>query len=142
MKILKQIIIGIVLYIPLYLLILISNWGLGISINLNLMSIWNFLYYLINIGLVEEIVFRGFIQQRLKGVIKNKYVNILVVAFIFGIGHISFRLAQSNLTFIQVFISVIPAMCLHIYFVCIYKAGHNSILSPTITHALADFIII
>lgn len=105
-QILKQISIGIILYIPLYLLSLILNWVPGINFNLDSMSIWSFLYMLIEIALVEEIIFRGFLQQRLKGLIKNKYVNLLIVAFIFGSIHIPFILAQSNLTFVQVFIGV------------------------------------
>lgn len=95
---------------------------------------------MIDIALVEEIIFRGFIQQRLKGLIKNKYVNLLVVAFVFGSIHIPFILAQSNLTFIQVFVSVIPKMVMHIYFVGIYKAGNNSVISSTITHGINNFI--
>lgn len=139
-QILKQISIGIILYIPLYLLSLILNWVPGINFNLDSMSIWSFLYMLIEIALVEEIIFRGFLQQRLKGLIKNKYINLLIVAFIFGSIHIPFILAQSNLTFVQVFISVIPKMIMHIYFVGIYKAGNNSVLSATIAHGINNFI--
>ena len=139
-QILKQIIIGIILYIPLYLLSLILNLVPSINLKLDSMSIWSFLYMLIEIALVEEIIFRGFLQQRLKGLIKNKYVNLLIVAFIFGSIHIPFILAQSNLTFVQVFISIIPKMIMHIYFVGIYKAGNNSVLSATIAHGVNNFI--
>ena len=97
---------------------------------------------LIEIALVEEIIFRAFIQQRLNGLIRNKYINLLVVAFVFGSVHIPFMLAQSNLTFVQVFISVIPKMVMHIYFVGIYKAGNNSVLSATIVHGVNNFIAI
>ena len=139
-QILKQIIIGIILYIPLYLLSLILNLVPSINLKLDSMSIWSFLYMLIEIALVEEIIFRGFLQQRLKGLIKNKYINLLIVAFIFGSMHIPFILAQSNLTFVQVFILVVPKMIMHIYFVGIYKAGNNSILSATIAHGVNNFI--
>ena len=139
-QILKQIIIGIILYIPLYLLSLILNLVPSINLKLDSMSIWSFLYMLIEIALVEEIIFRGFLQQRLKGLIKNKYINLLIVAFIFGSMHIPFILAQSNLTFVQVFISIIPKMIMHIYFVGIYKAGNNSVLSATIAHGVNNFI--
>ena len=139
-QILKQIIIGIILYIPLYLLSLILNLVPSINLKLDSMSIWSFLYMLIEIALVEEIIFRGFLQQRLKGLIKNKYINLLIVAFIFGSMHIPFILAQSNLTFVQVFILVVPKMIIHIYFVGIYKAGNNSILSATIAHGVNNFI--
>ena len=139
-QILKQIIIGIILYIPLYLLSLILNLVPSINLKLDSMSIWSFLYMLIEIALVEEIIFRGFLQQRLKGLIKNKYINLLIVAFIFGSMHIPFILAQSNLTFVQVFILVVPKMIMHIYFVGIYKAGNNSVLSATIAHGVNNFI--
>lgn len=139
-KILKQIIMGVILYIPIYLILLLSNLKFNIKINSQSLSIWNFLYMLINIALIEEIIFRGFIQQRLKGLIKNKYINLLVVSFAFGSIHIPFILAQSNLTFMQAFISVIPKMAIHVYFVGIYKAGGNSVLSSTITHGINNFI--
>ena len=139
-KILKQIIIGIILYIPLYLLSLRLNGKSGININLNSISIWTFLFMLTDIALVEEIVYRGFIQQRLNGLIRNKYINLLVAAFIFGSLPIPFLIAQSNLTFVQIIRLVIPKMFMHIYFVGIYKAGNNSVLSSTIAHGLNNFI--
>lgn len=139
-KILKQISIGIMLYIPIYLLVLIFNWITGVKFKLDSMSIWHFLYLLIEVAFVEEVIFRGFIQVRLKALIKNKYVNLLVAAFAFGIFHIPFMLAKSNLTFVQIFILLIPKMILHIYFVGIYKAGNNSIISATIAHGVNDFI--
>lgn len=45
-----------------------------------------------------------------------------------------------NLFQVQAFISVIPKMVIHVYFVGIYKAGGNSVLSSTITHGINNFI--
>lgn len=102
---------------------------------------WNFLYMLIEIAFVEEIIFRGYVQQRLRGIIKNKYINLFIVAFIFGIMHIPITLIQGNLSIMEVSLSIIPKMIMHIYFVGVYKMGNNSILSSTIVHSLNNFIM-
>lgn len=141
-KILKKIIIGIVLYVPIFLL----NWKVLKILNLKVLtlesiSIWNFLNILIEIAFVEEVIFRGYIQQRLRGLIKNRYVNLFIAAFLFGIIHVPFTLIQlNNVTFNHILASTIPRMIMHIYFVGVFKAGGNSILSSTITHTLSNFI--
>ncbi|MDO5779367.1 MAG: CPBP family intramembrane metalloprotease [Clostridium sp.] len=136
-KILKQIIIGISLYLPLFLL----NWKSTKILNVESMSIWNFMYMLMEIAFVEEVIFRGYIQQRLRGLIKNRYINLFVVAFMFGIIHLPFTLIKfDNVTFNDVVLSTAPRMIKHIYFVGVFKAGDNSILSSTITHAMNNFI--
>lgn len=136
-KIFRQIIIGISLYLPLFLL----NWKYVNVANMKSMSMWNFLYMLIEIAFVEEIIFRGYVQQRLRGIIKNKYINLFIVAFIFGIMHIPITLIQGNLSIMEVSLSIIPKMIMHIYFVGVYKMGNNSILSSTIVHSLNNFIM-
>ncbi|WP_294169371.1 CPBP family intramembrane glutamic endopeptidase [uncultured Clostridium sp.] len=90
---------------------------------------------------LEEIIFRGFIQQRLKGLIKNRYINLIVVAIIFGSIYIPFILAQNNITFIESFVSTIPKMIIHIYFVAVYKAGNNSVISTSVLHGINNFIL-
>ena len=96
---------------------------------------------LIEIAFVEEVIFRGYVQQRLRGLIKNRYLNLLIVSFMFGIIHLPFTLIQfDNITFLQVFLSTMPRMIMHIYFVGVFKAGDNSILSSTIVHGINNFI--
>lgn len=136
-KIFRQIIIGISLYLPLFLL----NWKYVNVANMKSISIWSFLYMLIEIAFVEEIIFRGYVQQRLRGIIKNKYINLFIVAFIFGAMHIPVTLIQGNLSIIEVSLSIIPKMIMHIYFVGVYKIGNNSVLSSTIVHSLNNFIM-
>ena len=136
-KILKQIIIGISFYLPLFLL----SWKSLKILNIESISIWSFMYMLIEIAFVEEVIFRGYVQQRLRGLIKNRYLNLLIVSFMFGIIHLPFTLIQfDNITFLQVFLSTMPRMIMHIYFVGVFKAGDNSILSSTIVHGINNFI--
>lgn len=136
-KIFKQIIIGISLYLPLFLL----NWKYFNVANMKSMSIWSFLCMLIEIAFVEEIIFRGYIQQRLRGIIKNKYINLFIVSFIFGIMHIPITIIQGNFSIIELCLLIIPKMIMHIYFVVVYKLGNNSVLSSTIVHSLNNFIM-
>ena len=135
-KIFKQIIIGIILYLPLFLL----NWKSVNVANMKLISIWSFLYMLIEIAFVEEVIFRGYIQLRLRGIIKNKYINLLIVSFIFGIMHIPITLIQGNIRITVVCLSIIFRMTMHIYFVVVYKVGNNSVLSSTIVHLLNNLL--
>lgn len=138
-KILKQILIGIILYLPLFLL----NWKSIKTLNIESisLSIWDFMYMLIEIAFVEEIIFRGYVQQRLRGLIKNRYFNLLIVAFMFGIMHVPSTLIQVDyITFNDIVLSVMPRMIMHIYFVGVFKAGDNSILSSSITHAINNYI--
>lgn len=136
-KILKQVILGITLYLPLFLL----NWKSIKILNIESISIWGFIYMLIEIAFVEEIIFRGYVQQRLRGLINNRYFNLLIAAFMFGIIHIPFTLIQfDNITFNDIVLSTMPRMIMHIYFVGVFKAGDNSILSSTITHAINNYI--
>lgn len=133
-KILKKIIIGIVLYVPLFLLY-------SKVLNLKSISIWEFLNMLIEIAFVEEVIFRGYIQQRLRALIKNRYVNLFIVAFLFAIMHIPVTLIQSNNVTFNLIASLITSkMIMHVYFVGVFKAGGNSILSSTITHTLSNLI--
>ena len=139
-NLLKQFILGIIFSIPLISVTIVINYISGIKLNFESISIWSFLYMFVNIALPEEIIFRGFIPSRLGTLIKNKYLNILCVSFIFGVIHIPFMLAQYKFTTIELIIAIIPKSLYHIYFSYLYKLSDNSILSPTIAHALNNLI--
>lgn len=141
-KVMKSIFLGIIFSLPF----LISNNINGIINNYNFRNIesltWNFLYYLICIGLVEEVIFRGFIQTRIRGIIKNKWVSIFVVGFMFSILHIPFQMLQANLSLIE-FIQhdmphLINLVIIHVYFVYIYTRDNN-LIAPIITHTIINF---
>jgi len=141
-KVMKSIILGIIFGLPF----LIPNIISGILSNHNFRDIesltWEFLYFLICIGLVEEIIFRGFIQTRIKGIIKNKWLSIFVVGLMFSILHIPFQMMQTNLPLIQFImydmVHLIITIILHVYFVYIYTRDNN-IIAPVITHTIINF---
>ena len=60
-----------------------------------------FVYFLIAIALVEEILFRGFIQTRIYGVLKNSLIAILTTSFMFMLLHIPFQMGKVHMGFIS-----------------------------------------
>ncbi len=140
---LKSILLGILFAIPLIL----PTIFIGISKGYDFANIediiWEFLYYLLCIGFVEELVFRGFIQTRIRGLIKNKKLSVVIVGLMFGFLHIPFQMLKANMSILQFIqqdiVHLITTVILHIYFVYIYERDDN-IIAPTITHTLINFI--
>lgn len=69
-------------------------------------------------------VFRGFIQTRIRGIIKNKWLSIVGVGVMFATMHIPFQMLKENISIIeyiqQYYKFLIFASILHIYSVYIY----------------------
>ena len=105
--------------------------------------IWRFLYFLIYIAFMEELIFRGFIQTRIQGIIKSKWKSIIAVGIMFSVLHIPFHFIKSNMSFVEYLgddMGNLIKLCLiHIYLVYLYTRDYN-IISVTITHMLIDFI--
>lgn len=140
---LKSILLGVLFALPFTSIDIIY----GITHNYRLINmedaLWTFLYFLICIAFVEELTFRGFIQTRIRGIIKNKWLSIIIVGLMFAIMHIPFQMLKAKLPlipFIQMDLGhLISTSILHIYFVYIYTR-HNNIIAPTIAHALVGFV--
>lgn len=64
--------------------------------------LFNFLYYMLIIGPVEEFIFRVYIQDTTVGLFeKNKWIGVIIASFLFGIWHlINGGLIQVLFTFI------------------------------------------
>lgn len=142
-KWLKSVVIGLVASIPF----LIANVSGAISEGKTLNTNWAeviclFLYFLLCISLTEEVAFRGFIQTRIQGLIKNKWVSILTVGLLFGLSHIPFQMINANKSAIDFIIydwsHLLTTCVIHIGLVYLYTRDHN-IIAPTIAHALMDF---
>ncbi len=101
-----------------------------------------FLYYFVIIALVEEIIFRGFIQTRIYGIIKKPVVAILLTSFMFMSMHIPFQMGAAHMDFFTYisnnFVTLIFIFGWHIIFNYLY-AKYNSIAAPTIFHAFMDW---
>jgi hypothetical protein len=102
-----------------------------------------FIYYLVLIGFVEEITFRGFIQTRIYALVRNPIISIIIGATFFSIMHIPFQYQISGMTIFE-FISkdyqhLLVTFFMHIYFVVIFNISKRNIIAPTVTHSLVNF---
>lgn len=140
-KILKCILLGILFSIPPTLYNFFSmKFGHLISLPA---ALWAFAYCFFEIALAEDIVFRGFIQTRIQGLIRSKWLSIFVVAAMSMLVHIPFYAVKYNTTFVNYFsshiVSLLLVFVMHIYFVYLYTRDNN-ILAPVVAHAIVDFI--
>jgi len=114
----------------------------GAKFNQLTVILYNIFYYFIIIGLVEEIAFRGFIQTRIYGLIKNDIAAVLVTAVMFALIHIPFQMAVHQMNFGQYFMTVfignMPFLLLwHIVFNFMQRK-FNSVYGNTILHGFMD----
>lgn len=142
-KVMKSILIGIIGSIPFSILNIIGPISSGKTLNPNILdNLWTFLYFLICIAFTEELVFRGFLQTRIQGLIKNKWISIFVVGIMFGLMHVPFQMIRANMSlmdFVLYDLSHLLTTCLiHIYLVYLYTRDNN-IIAPTIAHAIINF---
>ena len=101
--------------------------------------LYQFFYYLVAISLVEEMLFRGYIQTRLYGMFNSNVSAILIGALLFMLMHIPFQLAYKGIEiFGQLFlINLAFTFVMHIVFNLIYikfNALYGSILFHTISN--------
>ncbi len=72
-------------FIPLFLIISVNLWN-GININKSNIEILFYILTMINVGFIEEIIFRGFLFKMMEK--NNAKSAIIVNALTFGMGHI------------------------------------------------------
>lgn len=94
--------------------------------------IFNFLYYILIIGPVEELIFRVYIQDTVSTFFcKNKWIAVIIAAALFGIWHIiNGSLIQVLFTF---FIGLIFGLCKYYIKECKY-------IGVALGHGLYDFL--
>ena len=100
-------------------------------------KLWQFLYeliyFIVAVGAVEEIVFRGFIYSKLKSVFEKEWIAILASSILFGL----FHLLIGNI--VQVCVTTIIGI---IFCLVRYKIKGCSLLSLIILHGVYDFMIV
>lgn len=105
--------------------------------------ILNFFYFLFLVAFFEEVLFRGFINSRLLGLTKNKYLNLILVSVLFSLMHWPFRAFGFSGTVRDYFLdnysyhSILAI--LHFIFQYLYERYRN-IAAPLILHFIYDYI--
>lgn len=140
--ILKQFLLGLLFSIPfiiIYIFLLLNNKTYFTMESF----IFTLIYQLIFTSLIEEIIFRGFIQSRITGLINNKPLSILTVGIMFGLAHWPFQLISNNKPLSEIIIpmlfSLLIRIVMHIYLNFIYQKSNN-LIAPIITHTIKNIL--
>ena len=123
-------------FIPMVLIISVNLWN-GININNTTQEIIFHILNMINIGFIEEIIFRGFLFKMMSK--DNVKIAIIVSSITFGMGHIInlFNGAQ----IIQTLLQICYATSVGYLFVTIFHKS-KSLIPCIITHSLVNSLSI
>ena len=101
------------------------------------------IYYLFYIAAIEEILFRGFIQNYLFGFKLNKYLIFIIGALFFSFMHIPFQMfAHNNISWrylIDALPNLIETFIAHFIF-CFIAYKRKDLLIPIALHYAYDFL--
>jgi len=123
-------------FIPLLLIISVNLWN-GININNSTSEIIFYILNMINIGFIEEIIFRGFLFKMME---KDNIKSAIIVSSVtFGIGHIInlFNGAELIPTLMQIGYAISIG---YLFVIIFYKS--KSLIPCIITHSLVNSLSI
>ena len=123
-------------FIPLLLIVSVNLWN-GININNSKDEILFHILTMINIGFIEEIIFRGFLFKMMAK--DNIKTAIIVSSVTFGIGHIVNLLNGAEL--IPTLLQICYAISIGYLFVIIFYKS-KSLIPCIITHCLVNSLSI
>ena len=123
-------------FIPLILIISVNLWN-GININNSVSEIIYYILTMINIGFIEEIIFRGFLFKMMEK--DNVRSAIIVSSITFGVGHIINLFNGADL--IPTLIQICYAISIGYLFVIIFYKS-KSLIPCIITHSLTNALSI
>lgn len=123
-------------FIPLLIIGTVNIWN-GFNINNSLKEILFYILTMINVGFIEEIIFRGFLFKMIEKDNLNK--AIIISSLTFGIGHIVNLLNGASL--IPTLFQMCYAISLGYLFVTIFIKS-KSLLPCIITHSLINSLAI
>lgn len=123
-------------FIPLILIISVNLWS-GININNSKIEILCHILTMINIGFIEEIIFRGFL---FKAMLKDGTKPAIIVSSVtFGIGHIINLLNGAEV--VPTLFQIISAISIGYLFVTIFNYS-KTLIPCIITHSLINALSI
>ena len=123
-------------FVPLVVISTVNIWN-GFNINNSVKEIIFNIITMINVGFIEEIIFRGFLFKMMEK--ENTKKAIIVSAITFGIGHIVNLLNGADV--IPMIIQICYAISLGYLFVIIFYKS-KSLVPCIITHAVINSLAI
>ncbi|MCI8508725.1 MAG: CPBP family intramembrane metalloprotease [Lachnospiraceae bacterium] len=121
---------GYLYFIPLVLIISVNLWN-GFNINNTSNEILFYILAMLNVGFIEEIIFRGFLFKMMEK--DNVKRAIIVSSITFGIGHIVNLLNGAD--FVPTIMQICYAMAMGYLFVIIFYKS-KSLVPCIIAHSL------
>ena len=123
---------GYLYFIPLLLIVSVNLWN-GFNINNTSNEILFHILTMLNVGFIEEIIFRGFLFKMMG---KNNVKSAIIVSSItFGVGHIVNLLNGAD--FVPTLMQICYAMAIGYLFVIIFYKG-KSLVPCIIAHSLIN----
>ena len=119
-------------FIPLLLIVSVNLWN-GFNINNTPYEIVFHILTMLNVGFIEEIIFRGFLFKMMEK--DNVKIAIIVSSITFGIGHIVNLLNGAD--FIPTVMQIFYAIAIGYLFVTIFHKS-KSLVPCIITHSLIN----
>ena len=119
-------------FLPLLLIISVNLWN-GFNINNSIDEIIFYILNMLNVGFIEEIIFRGFLIKMMEK--DNIKMAIIISSITFGIGHIInlFHGASFVPTLMQIFSAISIG---YLFAIIFYKS--KSLIPCIITHSLLN----
>lgn len=127
---------GFLYFLPLLLIVSVNLWS-GININNTAKEIVFHILTMLNIGFIEEIIFRGFLFKMMEK--DNPKAAVAVSSITFGIGHIVNLLVGAEL--IPTLLQICYAMSIGYLFVVIFVKS-KSIVPCIIAHSVNNSLSI
>lgn len=130
---------------PCYTNIIVHNSGKSISFTINQLFL-NWMIYIVA-GFEEEVLFRGYIQTRMSGLINSQLVISIINSLLFLLIHYPVRWVVSGMITIHVlsFTYIICLIVLHFFCDAVYKRTNclwGSVVLHIIYNAVGAMIII
>jgi len=105
--------------------------------------LWQMLYYLFYIAAIEEILFRGLIQNYLFGFKLHKYVIFIIGALLFSFSHIPFQMFVHNNVSLHYIAEAVPNLIetfLSHFVYCFIAYKRRDITIPIALHYAYNFL--
>lgn len=123
-------------YIPLLILATHNLWN-GVAINFPLADTLCYICYMLCVGFVEEMLFRGFL---FKAIVKdNVKLAVIISSITFGLGHLLNLVNGSGVELVANLCQVCGAIAIGFLFVTIFHRS-GSLLPCILTHSAIDAV--
>ena len=127
---------GYLYFVPLLLIVSVNLWN-GVNVNNSLSEIFFHVLTMINVGFIEEIIFRGFLFKMMEK--NNAKMAIIISSVTFGIGHIVNLLNGAD--FVPTLMQICYAISIGYLFVIIFYKS-KSLFPCIVTHCLVNSLSI